>query len=297
MKPTGPISIRLARDSATLERMNAGLPLHDILPSLAGRTRPLRIGHMGAAGLAPANSAAAIEAALGTGVDAVEVDVWRTTDGHLVLAHFNWLAPEEAELSGALIRPRGWLRTARTWRMWPRITQCTLEDLRRLPVPLCTLEAALDQIRGRAIPYLDLRTQGNEEHLCALLRTYAPDGAMLSAGPHRSFAPERKLMPSLVATSGVALPLFDRAISDKSLAGLTRFAIRRARHMGAQGLSVEYHLVKPALMDVCRAEGFFVFAWTVDDPVVMQDLVSFGVDGITTNRPDVLAQCLAARRA
>ncbi len=252
---------------------------------------------MGAAGLAPANSAAAIEAALDTGVDVVELDVWRTADGHFVLAHFNWLAPEEAELSGALARPRWWLRAARTWRMWPRITQCTLEDLGHLPMPLCTLEAALEQMRGRAIPYLDLRTQGNEQHLCDLLRVHAPDGAMLGAGPHRSFAPERRVMPALVATSGIALPLFDRAISEKSLAALTRFATRRARLMGAQGLSVEYHLVKPALLHVCRAEGMFVFAWTVDDPVVMQDLISLGVDGITTNRPDILAQCLEARRA
>jgi glycerophosphoryl diester phosphodiesterase len=251
---------------------------------------------MGAAGLAPANSAAAIEAALGVGVDVVEMDVWRTTDGHLVLAHFNWLAPEEAELSGSLARPRGWLRTARTWRMWPRITQCTLEDLGRLPVPLCTLEEALDLLRGRAIPYLDLRTQGNEAHLCDLLRKYAHDGALLSAGPQRSFAPERRIMPELVATSGAALPLFARAISEKSLAGLARLAVRRARNMGAQGLSVEYHLVRPALLDVCRSEGFFVIAWTVDDPVVMRNLIALGVDGITTNRPDILAQCLEARR-
>ncbi len=270
---------------------------HAILPALNGLPRPLRIGHMGAAGLAPANSAAAIEAALGVGVDVVELDVWRTADGHFVLAHFNWLAPEEAELSGALARPRSWLRTARTWRMWPRITQCTLEDLGHLPVPLCTLESALDQMRGRAIPYLDLRTQGNEAHLCEMLSALAPQGALLGAGPHRSFAPERRIMPSLVATSGVALPLFDRAISDKSLAGLARFAVQRARNMGAQGLSVEYHLVRPALLEVCRSEGFFVFAWTVDDQAVMQNLISLGVDGVTTNRPDLLAQCLENRRA
>jgi glycerophosphoryl diester phosphodiesterase len=252
---------------------------------------------MGAAGLAPANSASAIEAGIAAGVDIVEVDVWRTADGHFVLAHFNWLAPDEAELSGALARPRGWLRTARTWRMWPRITQCTLEDLGRLPVPLCRLEAALDRLRGRAIPYLDLRTEGNEAHLCEMLRERAPDGAILSAGPHRSFVPERRIMPALVGTSGMVLPLFDRAISEKSLATLTRFAIRRARNMGARGLSVEYHLARPALLEACRREGFFVFAWTVDDPVVMRGLIALGVDGITTNRPDLLAQCLAGRPA
>jgi glycerophosphoryl diester phosphodiesterase len=247
---------------------------------------------MGAAGLAPANSLAAVEAALRVGVDLVELDVWRTVDGHLVLAHFNWLAPDEAELDGNLARPRGWLRTARTWRNWPRVTQNTLEELHGLPIPIATLAEALDLMRGRAIPYLDLRSEGIAVPLGNLLRNAAPDGVVLSAGPHRSFLPELAIMPSLAATSGVALPLFGRAISSKSLAGLARVAIRRARRMGASGLSVQYHIAKPAFLEVCRQAGFFVFVWTVDDPHVMQRLISFGVDGITTNRPDILARCL-----
>ena len=47
----------------------------------------IRVGHRGAAALAPENSLAAIEAAAGVGVDAVEVDVLRRADGTLVLGH------------------------------------------------------------------------------------------------------------------------------------------------------------------------------------------------------------------
>jgi glycerophosphoryl diester phosphodiesterase len=251
---------------------------------------------MGAAGLAPANSLEAIEAGIHAGVDLIEVDVWRAADGHLVLAHFNWLAPEEAELYGALARPRSWIRTGRTWRNWPRITQNTLDDLRKLPVPVATLDDALDLMRGRALPYLDIRSDGIAEKLCALLRAGAPDGALIGAGPQRSFAAELAIMPSLVATSGVALPLFSRAISPKTLAALARAAMRRARRMGSTGLSVQHPLARPAFLDACREEGFFVFAWTVDDPAVMHRLASLGVDGITTNRPDLLVETLAALR-
>jgi glycerophosphoryl diester phosphodiesterase len=249
---------------------------------------------MGAAGLAPANSLAAIEAALQVGVDLIELDVWRTVDDHLVLAHFNWLAPEEAELYGALARPRSWFRTARTWRHWPRITQNTLAELRSLPVPVATLEDALDLMRGRAIPYLDLRSGGIADQLCLILRRAAPDGALLSAGPHRSFAAERSIMPSLVATSGVALPLLGRAVSESTLAALARAHIRRARRNAAAGLSVQYHVMQPSFLEVCRAEGVFAFAWTVDDAADMRRLVELGVDGITTNRPDVLMAVLAS---
>jgi glycerophosphoryl diester phosphodiesterase len=35
-----------------------------------------------------------------------------------------------------------------------------------------------------------------------------------------------------------------------------------------------------------------VHVWTVDDPALMRTLVEWGVDGIQTDRPDVLSQVL-----
>lgn len=260
---------------------------------LRDRPRPLRIGHMGAAGLAPANSLESIEAALRTGVDLVELDVWRSADGHLVLSHFDWIRPEvPAALAGALAHGRSWISTARTWRTWPRVSRSTLAELRQLPAPPATLAEALDLMRGRAVPYLDLRDNNIAEPLCTLLAAAAPDGAMIGSGPQRSFLPERALLPALQATSGVALPLLGRALSAAGIAAFTRAAIRRARRMGATGLSAEYHLVSPAMVEVCRQEGFFVFAWTVNEPAEMRRLAALAVDGITTNRPDLLAQVL-----
>lgn len=263
-----------------------------MIPALAGRPRPLRIGHMGAAGLAPANSLAAIEAALRIGVDLVELDVWRSADGHLVLSHFDWIRPYHQIQGARLAGGRRWLRAARTWRRWPRVTRSTLAELRALTAPPASLEEALDLMRGRAIPYLDLRGSGWADQLCAALRTHAPDGALLGSGPQRSFHDELALMPGLAATSGVTFPLFGRALAPGTIAALTRAAVRRARRNGAGGLAVGYPLVRQALLEVCREEGFFVFAWTVDDPHVMRRLIALGVDGITTNRPDHLAALL-----
>ncbi|HVA92520.1 MAG TPA: glycerophosphodiester phosphodiesterase [Chloroflexota bacterium] len=266
-----------------------------MIEALAGRRRPLRIGHMGAAGLAPGNSLAAIELALRVGVDLIELDVWRTSDDHLVLAHFPWVSPHPASIGGRLARGRALLRATSTWPRWPRIPASELATLRRLPVPPPTLEEALDLMRGRAMPYLDLRGSGAmmAQRVCDTLREGAPDGALLGSGPGRSFAAEIALLPTVRATSGMAVPLFGRAISDESLCTLIRRALRGARRNGASGLAVEYHLIRPPLLEICRQEGFFVFAWTVDAPVAMARLIALGVDGITTNRPDRLAALLA----
>jgi len=251
---------------------------------------------MGAAGLAPANSLAAIEAALRVGVDLVELDVWSTQDNHLVLGHFDWIRPVMAGASlqegssgahDAVARGQHWLRTTSAWHRWPRISRTTLAELQALANPPVLLEEALDLLRGRAVPYLDLRDSRMTERLCTLVRAKAPDGVILSAGPHRSFQAELALLPEAQATSGFAIPLFGRALSAESIAAVTRASIRRARRMGASGLSVEYHLVRPPLVEICREEDFFVFAWTVDDPATMRRLASLGVDGITSNRPDL----------
>src|SRR5579864_4760228 len=62
----------------------------------------LRIGHRGAAALAPENSLAAIEAAAEHGIDVVELDVLRGQHGGLVLAHGPAIPPDAAELDDGL---------------------------------------------------------------------------------------------------------------------------------------------------------------------------------------------------
>jgi glycerophosphoryl diester phosphodiesterase len=266
-----------------------------MIEALAGRRRPLRIGHMGAGGLAPGNSLAGIEVALRIGVDLIELDVWRTADDHLVLAHFPWVSQHPPARPGLVAQSRAAVRAVATWHDRPQITRSDLATLQRLPAPPPTLREALDLMRGRALPYLDLRGSGPKmaQAVCDALRAGAPDGALIGAGAGRSFALELALLPSLQATSGIGLPLFGRAISDQTLEAFTRRAIRGARRNGASGLSVEYHLICPPLLEICRTEGVFVFAWTVDDPGVMARLIALGVDGITTNRPDRL-RCVPA---
>jgi len=51
-------------------------------------------------------------------------------------------------------------------------------------------------------------------------------------------------------------------------------------------------VVDRTTVDYFHARGVAVFAWTVDDERDMRDLLAAGVDGIMTDRPDVLARVL-----
>ncbi|MEJ0043438.1 MAG: glycerophosphodiester phosphodiesterase family protein [Rhizomicrobium sp.] len=43
-----------------------------------------------------------------------------------------------------------------------------------------------------------------------------------------------------------------------------------------------------------KSLGLKVGAWTVDDPADMKRLIALGLDGICTDRPDLLAKALKA---
>ena len=48
----------------------------------------------------------------------------------------------------------------------------------------------------------------------------------------------------------------------------------------------------PALMQAARRLGIAVLVWTIDDEAQMRALLDVGVDGIMTDRPEVLRRVI-----
>lgn len=57
---------------------------------------------------------------------------------------------------------------------------------------------------------------------------------------------------------------------------------------GASALSPRSAMVTPSLLEQAHAAGLQVIPWTVDEPAAMRRLIEMGVDGLITDRPDLL---------
>jgi glycerophosphoryl diester phosphodiesterase len=71
--------------------------------------------------------------------------------------------------------------------------------------------------------------------------------------------------------------------------------VRAASNRGYTALSPSHSLITADMVDEAHTAGLQVIPYTVDEPGVMEHLLDLGVDGLITNRPDVLRQILAAR--
>lgn len=241
----------------------------------------LRIGHRGAAALEPQNTLRSIEAALRYGVEMVEIDVRPCADGTLMVVHDDDLA----EVAGAR----------------QRVSASTFEQLRRLDVGkgerIPTLDETLDLLRGRALVNIDQKVDGIAPALLSAIdRAGRREEAMLSGGARATFLAMRELAPtvaiswSMDATWGETPRILLARRLDAAANGQAGRLIGAARAVRADALTLDWRLASAPVVARCRRAGLRVLVWTVDDLPTMRRLRAAGVDGITSNRPDLLRQ-------
>jgi len=245
----------------------------------------LRIGHGGAAGHAAANSLHSLRLALDMGVDVVEFDVRPCRDA-LVLQHDDSLS--------RFNRPQG------------SVSQCSLAELRALePDPerqIATLAEALDLLKGRALINIDLKATGYEKAVQEMVGASGLTGdviysSVIASSLRRIWQTEPGAMIGLSypedrgdANSKPALqPLVMAVLAGMRLALPFRIrAMMAAAHANAVML---YHkVVSRAVIQTVQKTGGKVFTWTVDDWQRMQALRAMGVNGVTTNYPEIFGR-------
>jgi glycerophosphoryl diester phosphodiesterase len=221
----------------------------------------MRVGHRGAAALAPENSLAAIEAAAAGGVDAVELDVLRRGDGRLVLGHGPEVPDAAPSLDDAL----------------------SLVGRLGLAVQVDVKDAGLEAGIVRALREHDLLCRAFVSAFSLpILRAFAAAEPLLPRSftypEDRLGATENRLLRPAVRPALTVL----RALAPRRLPRLLRAA-------DVQAATLNWGVASPATVAACHASGVAVFVWTVNEAALATTLVASGIDGIITDDPRILA--------
>ncbi len=232
---------------------------------LRGDGRLLRIGHRGAALLGPANTIAAVGAALEHGVDMVELDVFGGPDGKLVLSH-------------------------------------SRKELGDEPVTFDEMLAFLAERSPETGVLTDLKFAGRERRFVETLRAYGfVERALASTSDVETLRNLRRFEPELARsrTYPRGRLYFGSRRTFIKTAGPVQWAMRlalphRARKLveevGASAMTLNHRVVTRAAIDHCHELGVAVFAWTVNDADVARRLDELGVDGVITDDPRILTR-------
>jgi glycerophosphoryl diester phosphodiesterase len=211
----------------------------------------------------------------------VEVDVRPCADGTLVVIHDDDLM----RLTG---RP-GRVSTSSLAELKTR----DLGEGERIP----TLEEALALLRGRALVNLDQKRDGLAPRLLeAIDRAGSREETMLSGCAATTFRAFREIAPSIRLARSVGSSwrhAYRYALARYTAAGARGQAGRMlgaARNTAADCVTLDWRIAAAGVVQRLHRAGMPVLTWTVDDLPTMQALKRAGVDGVTSNRPDLLAQ-------
>lgn len=230
---------------------------------------PLRIAHRGASGegLAPENTLAAFERAIQIGVDLLEIDVRTTGDGHIVVLH-------DPSLDRTTDR-QGLVRAM----TFDEIRQADAGNGEKVP----TLDEVLDLARHRAQVLVEIKSDFISERVLQIIADTGSDEQVVL----QSFNPQTVQRLKLLAPQLPASLLVGQLPTTPSRVRARRL-VTQVLEAGANALSIWHATLTPALIEEMRKRAIAVWAWTVDEDIIMRDLAMMGVQGIITNYPDRL---------
>ena len=237
---------------------------------------PLPFAHRGGASEAPENTMPAFEHAVRLGYRYLETDAHVTADGVLVAFHDDRL-DRVTDRTGVIAELP-----------WSEVRQAKVDG--REPIPLLEdLLAAWPDVRVNIDPKQDAVA---EPLAAAIVRTGSVDRVCVGAFSDRRIATVRAIVGPALCTSMGPREVARLLAASRGLPGGGRLRSPCAQVPTRQG---RVPLVTSRLVDTAHRLGVQVHVWTIDDRDEMARLLDLGVDGIMTDRPQVLKDLLVER--
>jgi glycerophosphoryl diester phosphodiesterase len=291
-------------------------------------------GHRGARGLWPENTLAAFAGALELGVSALELDCAVTRDGMLVVTHDPELNPDLTRgADGRFLATTGprifdltfrELQSYDVGRLRPgsayaaRFPEQQPVDGERIPRLADVLALVRTRAQGRVRVAIEVKTfpeqpeltAAPEAFVAALREELHATGTLalvsIMAFDWRVLAAVQRLMPQAATvalteqqsggdTVRIGAPRPSPWLGGLDPASFGNSVVRLVKASGAATWGPDYQDLNAQRIAEAHALGLRVVPWTVNATADMERLLELGVDGLTTDRPDVLRELLESK--
>ena len=219
------------------------------------------MGHRGAPAYEPENTLRSIRKALAMGVDAVEIDVQLTKDGELAVIH-DGTVDRTTNGKGA-------------------VQDFTLAELK-----------GLDAGKGEAIPSLAemAAAVAGKAHLVIELKEPGTAPALLHFIQTRGIFQETHVISFWHQAVKAMKEKEPRLQTGVLMVGSPADPVGLARAARADALVLHYAYVTPDLVQAAHTAGLLVYVWNIDDVETVKPYLAMHLDGIGSNRPDILVE-------
>jgi len=221
------------------------------------------IGHRGAMAYEVENSMCSFETGLKMGAQMLEFDVHLSKDGEVIVMH--------DERVGRTSNGRG------------LINHLTLKELKAMKLKngeeIPTLHEVLEHFKGRCQFNVEIKGKGVNISAYEVVKGLdMVDDVLFS-----SFSG-----PVLLKIKSKDKNARLACLSNESKINVTKIA----KNLKAEAIHPKNNITTKKLVLSAKAEGLNVNVWTVNRVSRMKKLIEWGVDGIFTNKPDILVKLI-----
>lgn len=288
LKPWQLIVIAIAFVLIVLRLISKPAPDHPYYS--ADLNYPLVIAHQGGDGIWPGESMLAFQNAVDLGVDVLEMDLHITSDGALVLMHDETVdrtTDGTGEIESMTLAEIKQLDAAYDWSPDDGATF----PYRGQGIQVATLEEVFTAFPAMHMT-IEIKKTNNSmaKPFCDLIREYDMQEKVLVASFHDERLKEFRAECPEVATSSAKDETTIFVLMTKALLGgfysPAFYSLQVPEESG--GITV----MTPAFVKAAHARNLAVEPWTINDAETMRKFIEWGVDGIITDRPDIMMEVL-----
>jgi glycerophosphoryl diester phosphodiesterase len=218
----------------------------------------LRIGHRGARAYAPENTLMSFKKALEIGVDAVELDVRKTNDGQIVVIHDE--------------------NVKRTTNGEGLVRDLTLKEIKVLDAgsgqKIPTLEETLDFLDKRVMVFVELKEAGIEKQVLSIIDQKGLE--------------KNVVIVSFLEDALKKVKELNRGIETGLIYARHKNPLKAALELKANYLLALYRFTHTANVEKAHECGLKVIVWTINSLQEAEEFGKKGVDGIASDKPDIL---------